>query len=87
MTSSNIHNYYEKLVLDHILDVTGTKGINAYVEDVACIALNQITPRYVRFDIDMAFYLSPAERKSIGMQVDKAVSYALKYLNLKQRTA
>ena len=59
MNFENIHNYYEKLVLDHmhehLIDRQGITDQNL-LEDVACVALNRLPTRYVRHDVDTAFF-------------------------------
>ena len=87
MESVNFHNYYEKLVLEHILEATGSSVIDSYIEDIACLALNQLPPRYVRHDIDMAFYLSSDERQTIERHIDIAVAKAIRHIALNRKSA
>jgi hypothetical protein len=42
--------------------------------DVACVALNRLPPRYIRHDVDMAFYLSPHEYSDIENKVTDAIN-------------
>lgn len=78
----DIHNYYEHLVLERIaklgLDKTKTPD---YLADLCCLALNQVPPRYIRFEVDMAFYLPQSERRQMEMNVEYAISKALRFLN------
>jgi len=75
----NVHNYYERIVYDRILLQVGKKSVNSdYMEDLACIALNHLPPRYIRFEVDMIFYLSPVERNEIEEKIDEAISLAIK---------
>ncbi len=78
----DIHNYYEHLVLERIaklgLDKTKTAD---YLADLCCLALNQVPPRYIRFEVDMAFYLPQSERRQMEMNVEYAISKALRFLN------
>ena len=87
MAFDNIHNYYEKLVLQHILDTTGRDKTDDFVEDVACVTLNQLPPRYVRYDVDMAFYLTAQEREAMETQIEKAVTHAIEYVSAHRKTA
>jgi len=74
----DVHNYYERIVYDRILIRVGKKSVNQdYMEDVACAALNHLPPRYIRFDVDMLFYLSPVERAEIELKVDSAIELAI----------
>ena len=52
----DIHNYYEHLVLERItqLGLDQTKSTD-YLADLCCLALNQVPPRYIRYEVDMAF--------------------------------
>lgn len=78
----DIHNYYEHLVLDRIskLALEKTKSPD-YLADVCCLALNQVPPRYIRYEVDMAFYLPQSERQQMEMNVINAVDKAIRFLN------
>ena len=79
-----IRNYYEPLVLDKIralLAATDKANNNDYIADVACIALNQLPPRYVRHSIDTSFYLTPEEQHHIAHIVNSAVINAIDFIN------
>ena len=74
----NAHNFYEKIVHERILAKIGKKSVNNdYLEDVCCVALNHLPPRYIRFEVDMIFYLSPVERLEIEDKVDLAIEQAV----------
>ena len=76
-----VHNYYERLVLDEIAR-TSERAIadRDFFADVACVALNRLPPRYIRYDVDMTFFLSPVELQEIHDKVAVAVSSALDYV-------
>ena len=78
----DIHNYYEHLVLERInkLGLDGSKSPD-YLADLCCLALNQVPPRYIRYEVDMAFYLRQSERNQMEMNVEHAISKAIKYLD------
>jgi len=82
----DIHNYYEHLVLDRIdrLDITKNKSSD-YIADLCCLALNQVPPRYIRYEVDMAFYLPQNERHEMEMNVVNAVDKALEFLDNKRK--
>lgn len=83
MAFDNIHNYYEYLVLQRLNDMLQAEFINTeqnYLEDVACVALNQLPARYVRHDIDMVYYMTAQEREQMEYEVHKAVSAAIEYV-------
>ncbi|WP_035159419.1 MULTISPECIES: late competence development ComFB family protein [Cobetia] len=67
----------EQLVLDRLRlhpEAIGMDGDSR--EDVACIALNQLAPRYIRHDVDMAFYMAPAEQELLEERVTLALEDA-----------
>lgn len=82
----DIHNYYEHLVLEKIeqmgLDSTGDTD---YLADLCCLTLNQVPPRYIRYEVDMAFYVSPNERHQMEMNVATALKKAKEFLDKKRQ--
>lgn len=79
MPMDSVHNYFERLVFNEIKEHYADKfeDHNA-LADVACIALNRIAPRYIRYDIDMSFYMSVDEHIAVEHKVKKAVKKAYK---------
>jgi hypothetical protein len=81
MRFDNVRNYYEKLVCDRVSQIVGRKTVdNDYLEDVACVALNRLPPRYIRHEVDMIFYLSPVEVDEMEKKVDDAINDAIKFI-------
>jgi len=81
-----IHNYYERLVYEQLARATDSSQQEAnFVADVACVALNRLPPRYVRYDVDMSFFLSPLEYDEMLDKVAEAVNFALDYVEHKNR--
>jgi len=83
MAFDSLHNYYERLVFSQIHDEVNKQQLNANsdtLEDIACVALNQLPARYIRHDIDLAFYLSTDEREKLDRSVIQAVNYALEFV-------
>ena len=83
MNFESIHNYYEKLVIEHIMEhLVGEQQITDqdFLEDVACLALNQLPARYVRHDVDTAFYLSSKERHEMALAVTQAIETAAEHI-------
>lgn len=79
MILDNIHNHYEKLVFDEVLAHQDKKGVSleeGMLADVVCVALNNLPARYVRHSIDIAFYLTIAEREKMDKLVRNAVKAA-----------
>ncbi len=88
MTFENVHNYYEKPVQEEIrrrLTVNHEAFDETTIEDIGCVALNQLPPRYVRHDVDMIFYLTPQERHEMENSVQEAVSQAITLVSQHKR--
>lgn len=84
MILDNIYNHYEKLVFDETLvqQLKTGKALNeSMLEDVVCVALNNLPARYVRHSVDIAFYLTIKERDQMDKRVRKAVKDAFKLVN------
>jgi len=76
-----IHNYYEHMVLEEIQRQLHEHPRDPdFIADVACVALNHLPPRYIRYDVDMAFYLSPKESMEMEEKVGAAVRSALHFV-------
>ncbi|MFC3120353.1 late competence development ComFB family protein [Agaribacter flavus] len=83
---NDIHNYYEHLVLETLDKTKECKGkSDDYIADLVCLVLNQLPPRYIRFEVDMAFYLPNSERLQMQMNVEKAITQGLEYLESANR--
>ncbi len=83
MDFTSIHNYYEPLVADYlsnnIVPQHPDKSHDFFM-DVACYALTKLPARYMRHEIDMAFYMSTMERLEMNTEVKKAVDHAVQYI-------
>ena len=53
--------------------------------DVACVALNALPPRYIRFQVDTSFYMSAEERRGMQLAIEQAVSQAAEFVRKRQR--
>lgn len=80
MNFEAIHNYYESLVIEHVMNTVAKESDNSEdeLEDIACLALNQLPARYVRHDVDMAFFLTTRERERMQYDISEAVLNAIK---------
>ena len=79
MNFEAIHNYYEPLVIEHVMN-TIAKDDNHdedFLEDVVCLSLNRLPARYVRHDVDMAFFLTTREREKMQHDITEAVLNAV----------
>ncbi|KPV95564.1 Late competence development protein ComFB [Pseudoalteromonas sp. P1-9] len=73
----DIHNYYEKLLTDEIeKQKIEAKYDKDTLADFCCTALNQLPARYIRFEVDMAFYSSQSERLEMEQRVRDAIEFA-----------
>ncbi|QHJ13652.1 hypothetical protein FX988_03921 [Paraglaciecola mesophila] len=82
----DIHNYYEHLVLEHIAELKlPLANDDDYIADLCCLALNQLPPRYIRYEVDMSFYLAQSERQQMEMNTQNAVNKAIRFLDKKTR--
>lgn len=80
MSIDDIHNYYEVLVQERIIETEeyqSGKMDQDFLEDVACIALNQLPTKYVRYSVDLIFYMSQQERNDMHVAVDNAIRNAI----------
>lgn len=79
MDIGSIHNYYQTLLANYLLNgaLQGQESDQDFLEDVACLALNRLPARYVRHDVDMAFFLSTAERAKMEQEVAEAAEAAI----------
>ncbi|CAI87050.1 late competence development ComFB family protein [Pseudoalteromonas translucida] len=81
----DIHNYYEKFVLEEIIN---RKLNEQYTDDVmadfCCTVLNQLPARYIRSDVDMAYYLSQTERMHMQQRVQTAIDVAISQIAKKK---
>ncbi len=83
-TYGSIHNYYERLVFDALAQNELAQNYETdLLTDVACIALNHLPTKYVRYDVDTAFYQSAHEYDAIKTRVKEAVNAAIDYIQLR----
>jgi hypothetical protein len=82
MTFEAITNYYEKQVFDRLTAKLGKSAGDDpdFLADIACVALNSLPPRYIRHQVDMAFYMSSAEREHMEEVIEKAVLDAIDFV-------
>ena len=81
---ATIHNHHERAVLDAVASMATNFPLAAsepgLLADVACVALNRLPPRYIRHEVDFAFYLSEKERGENERAVAKAVAFAFEFV-------
>ena len=66
MDITSIHNWYERAVFNEVMAQAEAfphlKGNDDVLADIACVALNRLPPRYIRHDVDLAFFQTERER-------------------------
>jgi competence protein ComFB len=81
--TNHISNYYEQVVSEEIRRKLSSRvdalGMD-FMADVACVALNQLPPKYYRYEVDMAFYMSPNELFEVKERVIKIVTEAIVFV-------
>ncbi|MFQ3237213.1 MAG: hypothetical protein ACI9C4_002793 [Paraglaciecola sp.] len=83
---NDIHNYYEHLVLERIIELKiADSGDDNFIADLCCLALNQLPPRYIRYEVDMSFYLAQDERQQMQINTLEAINKAIRFLDGKER--
>ena len=79
-----VHNHHERAVFEaigqHAADHPHLADNDDLLSDVACVALNRLPPRYIRHEVDFAFYLSDKERGETELAVSEAVSFAFDFV-------
>lgn len=75
MIFDSVHNYYEVLLKEYLMRTLAKEADvdQDFLEDVACLALNQLPVRYIRHDVDMAFFLSVRDREKMQQKISEAV--------------
>jgi len=86
--SDDIHNYYEKLVMHHFSTAKfDEKYDEDFIADLTCVVLNQLPTRYIRHEVDMAFYLPASERFEMETKVKTAISKAIEFMKVHKAMA
>lgn len=52
--------------------------------DIACVALNRLPPRYIRHEVDFAFYLTDRERIDNERAIAEAVTHAFEFVQARR---
>jgi hypothetical protein len=88
MDYSSVHNHHESAVFHAVTQAAPRfPGLGAkpdLLADVACVALNRLAPRYVRHDVDLAFFLTEHERSELDKAVAAAVEHAFGFVQARQ---
>jgi len=87
MEFDSIHNHHERPVIAEVVRVARERGLAdpRLLADIACVALNRRPPRYIRHDVDFAFYLTDEERRANAAAVERAVALAFGFVLARDR--
>jgi hypothetical protein len=81
-TFDSIHNHHERAVCAAVNETA--KAFPHLAEellaDIACVALNRLPPRYIRHEVDFAFYLTEKERGENERAINEAVNFAFEFV-------
>lgn len=84
MDFTSVHNIHERAVYDAVQEgaqrYPGIANHADLLADVACVALNRMTPRYIRHAVDLAFFLTTKEREENERAINEAVDYAFSFV-------
>ena len=84
MDFSSIHNYFEHLVFNYLKDHELAKSRfidEEFLQDVACYSLSRLPARYIRHEVDMAFFVDAEQRAAMDQQVKDTVDQAIIYID------
>lgn len=67
---TDIHNFYEHLVLKEIEKQGLNQTLTPYqLADLCCLALNQLPAHYIRHNVDMIYFTTDVERTEMEQKV------------------
>lgn len=78
-----IHNHHERAVVEAIrAEVPRYPHLadDELLADIACVALNRLPSRYIRHEVDFAFYLTDRERSENERAIAEAVAFAFEFV-------
>jgi hypothetical protein len=78
----SIHNHHERAVFEAVTAARGRfVGVpDALLPDVACVALNRLPTRYIRHEVDFAFFLTEKEREENERAISASVDFAFEFV-------
>ncbi|MBL8351889.1 MAG: late competence development ComFB family protein [Burkholderiaceae bacterium] len=91
MDFTSVHNAREKTIFDTVVATAprypALAGNAELLADVACVALNRITPHYIRHSIDLAFFTTDREREAQLREIAESVDFAFGYVQARHAMA
>lgn len=91
MDFSSVHNIHERAVIEAV-DAVAThypaiRDDPDLLADVVCVALNRVPSRYIRHDVDLAFFLTERERRDNERLIADAVEHAFGFVQARHLMA
>ncbi|MDT8438698.1 MAG: late competence development ComFB family protein [Wenzhouxiangellaceae bacterium] len=78
MPFEDAFNFCEKVVRELLLETPETADLDEdTLEDLYCLTLNRLPPRYVRHEADTVFFLKPTDRVELEQKARQAMGEAL----------
>ena len=80
---SSIYNHHERAVAEAVRAMAARYpqlGDEDILADIACVALNRLPPRYIRHDVDFAFFQTDRERTETERSIAEAVEFAFGFV-------
>lgn len=84
--SFEINNLYEDLVIERVLKKLGNyeEFDHDHLEDIACLALNKLPAKYIRYPVDAAASLNLEQHDLQDVDIDNAVEYAIEIVRTRR---
>lgn len=89
MSFETVHNFYERLVEENLNTLISDPDAiltEEEFEDVACVALNKLPPRYIKHDVDVLFFVSEQEQCDMRNKTIMAIKEAIDFVKSHPRT-
>lgn len=84
MDFTSVYNSHEKAVFEAVAAAAprypGLADDDGLLADVACVALNRVSPHYIRHSADLAFFTTERERQATRRSIDESVDFAFGYV-------
>jgi len=84
--SFEISNLYEERVIGRVLEKLGNyeEFDHDQLVDIACLALNKLPAKYVRYEVDAAAAMSSEEHQLQDVDIDNAVEYGIEIVRTRR---
>lgn len=84
--SFDINNLYEELVIERVLKKLDNykEFDHDHLEDIACLALNKLPAKYIRYQVDAAASLNLEQHDLQDVDIDNAVEYAIEIVRTRR---